>query len=36
MQIEKDISDLTKFIDGIEEEVVDFMDEKAREALIRQ
>ena len=36
MKIEKDISDLTKFIDGIEEEVVDFMDEKAREALIRQ
>ena len=36
MKIEKDISDLTKFIDGIEDEVVDFMDEKAREALIRQ
>ena len=33
MKIEKDISDLTKFIDGIEEEVVDFMDEKAREAV---
>ena len=36
MKIEKALSDLTKFIDGIEEEVVDFMDEKAREALIRQ
>ena len=36
MKIEKDISDLTKFIDGIEEEVVDFMDEKALEELIRQ
>ena len=36
MKIEKDISDLSKFIDGIQGEVVDFMDEKAREALIRQ
>ena len=36
MRIKKDISDLSKFIDGIEGEVVDFMDEKAREALIRQ
>lgn len=36
MKIQKDIADLDKFIDGIEGEVVDFMDEKAREALIRQ
>ena len=33
MKIEKDISDLSKFIDGIQGEVVDFMDEKAREAV---
>lgn len=36
MKIGKDIADLDKFINGIEDEVVDFMDEKAREALIRQ
>ena len=34
MKIGKDIADLDKFINGIEDEVVDFMDEKAREALI--
>ena len=33
MRIKKDISDLSKFIDGIQGEVVDFMDEKAREAV---
>lgn len=33
MKIQKDIADLNKFIDSIEGEVVDFMDEKAREAV---
>lgn len=36
MKIDKDISDLTEFIKGIEPEVVEFMDEKAHEALILQ
>lgn len=36
MKIEKDIADLDKFIEGIEPEVVGFLDEKAHEALIRQ
>ena len=36
MKIEKDISDLTEYIKGIEPQVVAFMDETAREALMRQ
>lgn len=36
MKIKKDIADLKAFMDNIEDEVVDFMDEKAHEALIEQ
>ena len=36
MKINKDIADLKAFMDNIEDEVVDFMDEKAHEALIEQ
>ena len=36
MKIKKDIADLKAFMDNIEDEVVDFMDEKAHESLIEQ
>lgn len=36
MKIKKDISDLTKYIKGIEPEIVVFIDEKAHEALMLQ
>lgn len=36
MQIKKDIADLKEYIKGIESEVVDFMDNKARAAVAEQ
>lgn len=36
MQIKKDIADLKEYIKGIEPEVVDFMDSKARAAVAQQ